>query len=113
MFRFNCLHIPKTYINKIALQCLGISIVKIISGDQKVSVRLMITIQVMFKESPASLQSFIDTPNCVLEDRVQYITVHISNVFYDGNLQIINCVGIVIVSCTETFYPPVVKIQGV
>jgi hypothetical protein len=28
------------------------------------------------KVSPASLQTFIDTPNCVLEDRVQYSTVH-------------------------------------
>jgi hypothetical protein len=26
----------------------------------------------MFKVSPASLQTFVDTPNCVLEDRVQY-----------------------------------------
>jgi hypothetical protein len=26
----------------------------------------------MFKLSPASLQTFIDTPNCVLEDCVQY-----------------------------------------
>jgi hypothetical protein len=26
----------------------------------------------MFKMSPASLQTFIDTPNCVLEDRVQF-----------------------------------------
>jgi hypothetical protein len=26
----------------------------------------------MFKASPAGLQTFIDTPNCVLEDRVQY-----------------------------------------
>jgi hypothetical protein len=26
----------------------------------------------MFKVSPASLQTFIDMPNCVLEDRVQY-----------------------------------------
>jgi hypothetical protein len=41
----------------------------------------------MFKVSPASLQIFIDTPNCVLEDRVrystvrvQYSTVHILNV---------------------------------
>jgi hypothetical protein len=31
----------------------------------------------MFKVSPASLQTFIDTPNCVLEDRVHYSTVHI------------------------------------
>jgi hypothetical protein len=31
----------------------------------------------MFKLSPASLQTFIDTPNCVLEDRVQYSTVRV------------------------------------
>jgi hypothetical protein len=49
----------------------------------------------MFKVSPASLQTFIDMPNCVLEDRVQYSTVHIPNVFCHGHLQIINCVGIV------------------
>jgi len=49
----------------------------------------------MFKVSSASLQTFIDTPNCVLEHRVQYSTVHIPNVFCDGHLQIINCVGIV------------------
>jgi len=30
--------------------------------------------------SPASLQAFIDTPNCVLEDRVQCSTTHIPNV---------------------------------
>jgi hypothetical protein len=47
----------------------------------------------MLKVSPASLQTFIDTPNCVLEDRVQYSTVHIPNVFCDGHLQIMNCVG--------------------
>ena len=44
---------------------------------------------------PASHHTFIDTPNCVLEDRVQYSTVHIPNVFFDDHLQIINCVGIV------------------
>ena len=49
-------------------------------------------LQVMFKVSPASLQTFIDMPNCVLEDRVQYSTVHIPNVFCDGHLQLINCV---------------------
>jgi hypothetical protein len=52
-------------------------------------------LQVMFKASPASLQTFIDMPNCFLEDRVQYSTVHIPNVFCDGHLQLINCVGIV------------------
>jgi len=46
----------------------------------------------MFKVSPASLQTFIDKPNCVLEDRVQYSTVHIPNVFCDGHLQLISCV---------------------
>jgi hypothetical protein len=39
----------------------------------------------MFKMSPASLQTFIDTPNCVLEDRVRYSTVHIPNVLCDGH----------------------------
>jgi hypothetical protein len=39
----------------------------------------------------ASLQTFIDTLNCVPEDHVQYSTVHIPNVFCDGHLQIINC----------------------
>jgi len=57
----------------------------------------------MFKVFPASLQTFIDTPNCVLEDRVQYSTVHIPNLFCDGHLQIISYVGIVIVRCKETF----------
>jgi hypothetical protein len=46
----------------------------------------------MSKASPASLQIFIDMPICVLEDRVQYSTVHILNVFCDGHLQLINCV---------------------
>ena len=63
----------------------------------------------MFKVSPAILQTFIDTPNCVLEDHVQYNTLHIPNVFCDGYLQIISCVGIVIVRCTETFGSPCIK----
>jgi hypothetical protein len=42
----------------------------------------------MFKVPPASLQTFIDTPNCVLEDRVHYSTVHIPNVFCDGHHQV-------------------------
>jgi hypothetical protein len=71
----------------------------------------------MFKVSPAILQTFIYTPNCVLEDRVQYSTVHIPNVFCDGHLQIISCVRIVRmygffiapqrdkkIRCTKTFY---------
>jgi hypothetical protein len=36
----------------------------------------------MFKVSPATLQTFIDTSNCVLEHRVQYSTVHIPNVLW-------------------------------
>jgi hypothetical protein len=86
-----------------------------VQGDQKVSVHLMVTIQklhIMFKVSPTSLQIFIDTPNCVLEDRVQYSMVHIPKEFCDGHLQIINCVGIVrihwvctlIIRRTETFW---------
>ena len=42
-----------------------------IQGDQKVPVHLMIAIklQEMFKLCPpASLQTFIDTPNCAVED---------------------------------------------
>jgi len=31
----------------------------------------------MFKLTPASLQTFIDPPKCVLEGGVQYSTVHI------------------------------------
>jgi len=49
----------------------------------------------MFKVLPTSFQTFIETPNCVLEDLFQYNTVHIPNVFCDGHLQIVNCVGIV------------------
>jgi hypothetical protein len=49
----------------------------------------------MFKVSPACLQTFIDTQNCVLEDRVQYSTVRIPNVFCEGHLLIINFVGTV------------------
>jgi hypothetical protein len=33
----------------------------------------------MFKVTPASLQTFIDTPNCVLEDRVQYTVIMVSD----------------------------------
>ena len=44
----------------------------------------------MFKVFPASLQTFIDTPNCVLEDRVRYSKLHIPNVFCDDHLQLIN-----------------------
>jgi hypothetical protein len=60
----------------------------------------------MLKVSPASLQTFIELPNCVLEDRVQYSTVHIPNVFCDGHLQLINCVG------TEFFIAPQRKKPG-
>jgi len=50
----------------------------------------------MFNVSTATLQTFIDKLNCVLEDRVQYSRVHIPNAFGDGHLQLINCVGIVL-----------------
>jgi hypothetical protein len=60
----------------------------------------------MFKMSLTSPQTFIDTPNCVLEARVQYSTVLILNVFCDGQLEIISCVGTVIVRCMETFLSP-------
>jgi hypothetical protein len=66
----------------------------------------------MFKVSRTSLQTFIDSPNCVLEDRVHCSTIHIPNVFCDDHLQIINFVGIVRIHrvfhriaerCIETF----------
>jgi hypothetical protein len=44
---------------------------------------------------PSQSPDIFDTPNCVLEDRVQYTTIHIPNVFCDGHLQIMDCVGIV------------------
>jgi hypothetical protein len=55
----------------------------------------------MFEVSPASFQTFIDTPNCVLEDRVQYRTVRIPNVSCDGHLFL--CVFVVIIRCTKAF----------
>jgi hypothetical protein len=39
----------------------------------------------MFKVSPASLQTFIDTPNCVLEDRVQYTLTLTPSVIPNSN----------------------------
>jgi hypothetical protein len=54
-----------------------------------------IKLQAMIKMSPTCLHTFIDTPNCVFEERVQYSTVRIPNVFCDGYLHITNCVGIV------------------
>jgi hypothetical protein len=65
-------------------------------GDQNVSAQLMITIQKVTRNvQNVTRQSpdIIDTPNCVLEDRVQYSTVRIPNVFCDGHFQITNCVG--------------------
>jgi hypothetical protein len=44
----------------------------------------------MFKVSSASLQTYIDRPNFAHEDRVQYRTVHILNVFCDDHLKMIN-----------------------
>jgi hypothetical protein len=94
----------------------------VIQGDQKSVCIWWLQyrkLQVTFKVYSASLQTFIDTPNCVLEDRVQYSTVHIPNVFCDGRLQIISCVGIagihwvfvcfcnVIIRCTGLFDHPV------
>jgi hypothetical protein len=101
------------------------TIVVHIEGDQKVCAPDDYNIeklQVMFKVSPASLQTFSDKLNCVFEDRVQYSTsptslqtfidtVQIPNVICDGYLQIIICVAIcacffftVIIRCSETFY---------
>jgi hypothetical protein len=45
-------------------------------------------VQSFRRQSP----TFIDNPNCVIEDRVQYSTVHTPNVFCGGHLQLISCV---------------------
>jgi len=69
----------------------------------------MVTIQkfkLMFKVSPFGLQTVIDAPKSVLEDRVQYSTVHITNVFCDSHLQIISYVSNGIVRFTENFWSP-------
>jgi hypothetical protein len=70
----------------------------------------MITIQKFtsnIQSVPASLRTFIDTPNSVLEDCVQYSTVHIPNVFCDGHFKSSLVWGffgcIVIIRYTETF----------
>jgi hypothetical protein len=68
-------------------------------------------LQVMFKVSPASLQKFNDTPNCVLEDRVQYSTVRIPNVFCDGHL-FFACFCTVMIRCTDTFWSPCRTYKG-
>ena len=84
----------------------------LIQGDQKVSVHLMITIQKVtsnVQSVPHQSPDIYRHADCVLEDRVQYSTVHIPNVFCHGRLQIINCVGIVctvIARWTETFWLP-------
>jgi hypothetical protein len=76
-------------------------------------------LQVMFKLSPTSLQTFIDTPNCVWQTVFTNSTVCIANVFCDVHLQIINSVEIVqihwLLHCTETFWSPCIskKLQKV
>jgi hypothetical protein len=65
--------------------------VTLLQGDHKFSVLLMITIQKVasnVQSGPRQSPDFIHTPKCFLEDRVQYSTVHIPNVFCDGHLQI-------------------------
>jgi hypothetical protein len=58
-----------------------------------------VKLQAMFKVSPASLQTFIDTPNCV-----QYSTVHIPKWLKLFKIRWrVFCT--VIIRCTETFRP--------
>jgi hypothetical protein len=67
----------------------------------------------MFKVSPANLETYIDTPNCALGDRVQYSTVHIPNVFCDGQLKLFKILLLVfctvIIRHTETFLSPSIR----
>jgi len=66
-----------------SMTCMWVQIM--IQGDQKVSVPLMITMQKVTSnvQSVQRQSPDIDTLNCVLEDRVQYSTDHIPNVFCD------------------------------
>jgi hypothetical protein len=90
-----CLYYLKLFYNRISYFIFYILIYRVIKKSLCTWWLQYRKLQVMFKVSPASLQTFIDTANCFLTDRVQYSTVHIVNVFCDGRLQIINCVGIV------------------
>jgi hypothetical protein len=57
----------------------------------------------LFKVPPTSLETFIEKPNCVLVDRVQYtrITVHIPNVFLDEFKIFSRVFRTVIIKCTK------------
>jgi hypothetical protein len=65
------------------------------------------------KMFPASLHTFIDTPNCVLEDRVQYSTVHILNVFCDGHRQVHRdfLITLYIYNCKQCYVTLILTIQ--
>jgi len=68
----------------------------------------------MFKVSLASLQTFIDTPNSVLEDRVQYSTFHIPiySVMVIFNSSIVwGLLCTVIVRCRYTFWSPCILLD--
>jgi len=77
---------------------------------EKVSLHLIITIHKVTSNVQsvplASLQTFIDKPNCVIDDRVQYSTFHIPNVFCDGHLQIIikYCIFVWFVYCNQQMH---------
>jgi hypothetical protein len=73
----------------------------------------MITIQKFasnFQNVSCQSPDIYCTPNCVLEDRVQYNTVHIPNVFCDERLKIINWWGLF--EYTEFFIAPQKKKSG-
>jgi hypothetical protein len=68
----------------------------------------------MIKVSPANLDTFIDTPNCVLKDGVQYSTVHIPNVFVMAILKSSIVWGLFeytefFMRCIETFWSPSIR----
>jgi hypothetical protein len=65
-------------------------------------------LQVMFNVSPASLQTFIDTPNCVLTLTPPVIpNSNYVIIVSDWNcLKYFCCFCTLIISCTETFWSP-------
>ena len=64
--------------------------------------------------SPASLQTFIDKPNCVLEDRDQlaWSTFRTYSLMKLFKTLYFACFCTVIVRCTETFWSPYIIARG-
>jgi hypothetical protein len=67
-------------------------------------------LQVMFKVSPTGHQTFIDTPNCVLEYRVQHTNYVIMVSDWSSLKYFCMLFFTVIIRCTETFWSSYIMI---